>query len=192
MSLFLARNTMEDLTHTIQPITQEQQIKISEETHHYIKQAVSLFEIKTKPVEITFDLKGRASGMYRVYRNKREIRYNPHIFSKYFEDNFNSTIPHEVAHYITDIIYGLSNIRPHGKEWKAVMHAFNADASVTSNYDLSGIPLKKQTLFTYHCNCQDHQISSIRHNRVKRNRGKYYCVKCKHILRWKNPANKAA
>lgn len=177
---------MEDLSHPVQPITAEQQRQITDQTNNYIEQASALFDIKIKPVEITFNLKGRAAGMYRVSRYKREIRYNSHIFSKYYEDNFNITIPHEVAHYITDIIYGLRNIKPHGKEWKAVMHEFGANATVTANYDLSGIPLKKQKLFTYECDCQEHQLGSIRHNRIKRNRGQYYCTHCKQSLCFKD------
>lgn len=183
---------MEDLSHPVQPVTIEQQQQIIDKTNSYIAHASTLFGIKIKPVEITFNLKGRAAGMYRVSRNKREIRYNAHIFAKYYEDNFNTTIPHEVAHYITDIIYGLRNIRPHGKEWKAVMHKFNADASVTAAYDLSGIPLKKQKLFTYECDCREHQLSSVRHNRIKGERGQYYCKHCKQSLQLKRQKNKAA
>jgi len=176
----------------IQPIALEQQQLIIAQTKFYIEQAAVFFNIKSHPVDISFNLKGRAAGMYRVSRHKREIRYNAYIFSKYFDDNFNTTVPHEVAHYITDIIYGLRNIRPHGKEWKAVMREFNADASVTANYDLSGIPLKKQARFTYQCACREHQISSIRHRRVIDNRGKYFCKACKQALRFKSQENKAA
>ena len=183
---------MKNLSCLIQPITLEQQRLITDQTNDYIEQASFLFDIKIKPVEITFNLKGRAAGMYRVSRSKREIRYNAHIFSKFYEDNFNTTIPHEVAHYITDITYGLRYIKPHGKEWKAVMHAFDADASVTANYDLSGIPLKKQTLFTYQCGCQEHQLSSVRHNRIKRNSGQYYCNHCKQSLQFKSQESNAA
>jgi SprT protein len=166
----------------ITPLSSEQQQQVVDQTHIYIKQASDLFNLKNKPVEITFTLKGRATGMYRISCYKREIRYNPYIFSKYFEDNFNTTIPHEVAHYASDIIYGLKNIKPHGKEWKLIMRAFGADSTVTANYDLSGIPLKKQTLYTYQCSCREHQLSSIRHNRIKKNRGQYYCRLCKQKL----------
>ncbi len=179
---------------TIDPLSAEQRREVVNKTHAYIEQAAVLFNIKTKPVEITFNLKGRSSGMYRIRHGKglifmqqhREIRYNPYIFSKYFEDNYTTTIPHEVAHYVTDIIYGLKNIKPHGREWKAVMHAFDADASVTANYDLSGIPLKKQSLFTYQCDCREHQLTSIRHNKIKKRRFQYYCNYCKQRLKFKN------
>jgi SprT protein len=179
------------------PLSPAQRQDVVNKTHAYIEQASDLFSLKDKAVEITFDLKGRAAGMYRVkycksrifMRQKREIRYNPFIFSKYFEDNYATTIPHEVAHYVTDIIYGLKNIKPHGKEWKAIMHAFKADASVTANYDLSGIPLKKQSLFTYQCDCREHQLSSIRHNKIKKHRYQYSCNKCKQTLYYKQPAD---
>lgn len=180
-------------TAIISPLSIEQQQQVVDQTHVYIERAIDLFNIKNKAVEISFNLKGRSAGMYRVKRHnsrfmgyqKREIRYNSFIFSKYFEDNFTTTIPHEVAHYISDIVYGLKNIRPHGKEWKEIMRAFGADASVTADYDLSGIPLKKQTFFTYQCDCREHQLSSIRHNKIKKHRYQYLCNLCKQVIQYK-------
>ena len=137
---------MNDTPALIQPLTKENQQLVIEQTYAYVAQAVKRYNIKSKPFEIAFNLKGRTSGMYRVNyqlgKHTREIRYNPYIFSKYFEDSFNSTVPHEVAHYISDIIFGLRNIKPHGKEWKKIMQDFDADPAVTANYDLSGIPQK--------------------------------------------------
>jgi SprT protein len=177
----------------IQPLSAAQQKQVIEETHAYIEQAVSLFDFNNKKVDINFNLKGRAAGMYRVSRRhgwpltrtKREIRYNGLIFSKFFEDNINSTIPHEVAHYISDVIYGLNNIKPHGKEWKKIMLAFGADAAVTATYDLSGIPLKKQSLHTYQCHCREHQLTATRHNKINKHRYQYYCKSCKQVLEYK-------
>ena len=178
---------------TIKPLSEKLQQQVIEHTHSYIEQAVDLFNIKNKTVEISFNLKGRSAGMYRVSRQsvwhmgqmKREIRYNSFIFSKHYDDNFNTTIPHEVAHYITDLLYGLKNIKPHGKEWKAIMQAFGANAAVTASYDLSGIPLKKQSLHTYQCRCREHQLSAIRHNKIKKRHYQYYCNLCKQILQYK-------
>jgi len=62
--------------------------------------------------------------MYRANKNHRVIRYNPYIFAKSFEDNLGLTVPREVAHYVTDMMFGHS--RPHGKEWHEVMRAFGA------------------------------------------------------------------
>ena len=176
----------------IHPLNNEKQQLVIQETQAYIKQAADLFKVKNATVDITFNLKGRAAGMYRVKRkifsHNREIRYNPYIFSKYFDDNFKTTIPHEVAHYISDLIYDLRNIRPHGKEWKEIMQAFGADATVTAAYDLTGIPQKSKTLYTYQCSCREHQIGAIRHNRIEKQGGTYICKLCKQTLYFKQPA----
>ena len=171
---------------TVSPLSTKKQQLVIEKTRTYIKQATDLYKIKNTDVAITFNLTGKAAGMYRVKRKifsyNREIRYNPFIFSKYYDDNFNTTIPHEVAHYISDLIYGLSNIKPHGKEWKEIMQAFSADAAVTADYDLSGIPQRNRTLHTYHCACREHQIGAVRHNRIKNQHGKYICNFCKQTI----------
>ena len=173
---------------SIQPLSVKGKQQVIARTEFYIQQAETLFDIKRKlknrPVEISFKLKGSTAGMYRVQQRKREIRYNDYIFSKFFEDNINVTVPHEVAHYVTDILYGLNKIKPHGEEWKTVMKAFNADASVTANYDLSGIPLKKIPRYTYRCSCQEHELTSIRHNKITKRRYQYYCNTCKQLLQY--------
>ncbi len=174
----------------ITPLSEQQQQQVIKETRAYIKTAEQHYALQLKPVEIVFNLKGRAAGMYRVHTQrgllqrkiKRELRYNPFIFAKYFDDNFTTTIPHEVAHYVTDLIYGLRNIKPHGSEWQQIMAAFNADASVTASYDLDGIPRRQQTLFRYYCACGEHQIGSIRHKRIQRQQRQYYCRSCKQVL----------
>ncbi len=175
-------------TNTIEPLSLEQQQKVIAQTNFYIQQAKDLFDIqhhlKKWPVEISFKLKGRTAGMYRVQRRQREIRYNSYIFSKFFEDNINVTVPHEVAHYVTDVLYGLNKIKPHGEEWKAVMKAFDVDASVTANFDLSGIPLTTLPLYAYRCSCQKHELTSIRHNKIMKQRYRYYCNACKQLLRY--------
>lgn len=187
---------MEQPSATISPLSIEKQQTVIDETRSCINKACELFGLNDKAVDIRFNLKGRAAGMYRVRHAKgllfsrrlREIRYNPYIFSRYFDDNIATTVPHEVAHFVTDIIYGLNNIKPHGKEWKAVMHAFGADASVTANYDLTGIPQKRMSSYTYRCDCREHQLSSIRHNKIIRHRCQYYCNYCKQKLHYMQEA----
>ena len=126
MNLFPAHN-MNSTQSIIHPLNRGKQQLVIDETHTYFNKAKTLFNLKDDNLDIVFNLKGKAAGMYRVKRklfhNKKEIRYNPYIFSKYFDDNFKTTIPHEVAHYISDLIYGLRNIKPHGKEWKEIMQS---------------------------------------------------------------------
>lgn len=116
--------------------------------------------------------------MYVVKRRQRYLRFNPYIFSKYFEDNLATTVPHEVAHYVSDILFGFKNIRPHGKEWRDIMQTLGAAPKVTGNYDLSGISVKRQRRFSYICDCMTHELTTVRHNRILNNKSHYFCLKC--------------
>jgi SprT protein len=164
------------------PITLQQQEQVASATRRCIRRAEQLFGTKFDLPAVAFDLQGRAAGMYRVRKARREIRYNPYIFGKYFSDNLANTVPHEVAHYLTDVLYGFHNIRPHGREWQAVMHVLDAEPTVTCQYDLSGVPLRRQRRFRYRCDCTSHAMSAVRHNRVQRGMGKYVCRQCRTPL----------
>jgi SprT protein len=159
-------------------IDKTQQEQVIAATHSCIQHAEQLLECELPPLPVAFDLKGRAAGMYRVRNEQRQIRYNPYIFGKYFDDNLANTVPHEVAHYITDMLHGIRNVRPHGTEWQAVMHKLGAEPSVTCHYNLEGIPLRRQRRFSYRCACSSHTISTVRHNRVQRGFGNYVCKRC--------------
>lgn len=163
---------------TVAPITHLQQEEVVSATRHCIRHAEKLLGQEFELPSVTFDLQGRAAGMYRVCSARRQIRYNPYIFGKFFADNLANTVPHEVAHYLTDVLYGLRNIRPHGREWQAVMHVLDAEPSVTCQYDLSGVPLRRQRRFRYRCDCTSHAMSAVRHNRAQRGLGRYVCRQC--------------
>jgi SprT protein len=144
----------------VAPIGPERQRCVVETTRRTIARASVLFGLDFAEIPVTFELRGRAAGMYRVQRGRRLIRYNPYLFAKYYRDNLANTVPHEVAHYITDVLYGLRNVRPHGPEWQAVMHALGAQPEATCRYDLDGIPVRRQRRFTYRCACTTHSLSA--------------------------------
>lgn len=162
----------------IDPISPAQQEQVILETNQFLKSAGEYYNCEFPHIPVLFDLSGKAAGMYRVKAGQRVIRYNPFIFSKYFDDNFNETIPHEVAHYVTDVLYGLKKIRPHGSEWKSVMQVFGVAANRTANYDLAGLPVRKYQTYVYHCGCQDYELTSRRHNKILRGIGHYMCRDC--------------
>jgi SprT protein len=172
------------------PINAQQQQQVLEQTHHYIKRAGELFGRSFAPIPVLFNLRGRSAGMYRVKLGQRQICYNPHVFAKYFEDNLAVTVPHEVAHYVIDCLYGIRKVRPHGAEWKAVMRSFGADASRTCRYDFSGIPVKSEKRYDYHCGCKTHQLSARRHNRMLKKRMLYICRSCGEKLLQNHPENR--
>ncbi|MEM7304207.1 MAG: SprT-like domain-containing protein [Pseudomonadota bacterium] len=166
---------------SIIPIDHEQQKKIISATESYLYTASTKLEHSFASIPVYFDLKGRAAGMYKVKKSQRMIRYNPYIFSQYFSENMATTVPHEVAHYVVDVLHGMGNTKPHGIEWKRVMALFNADASVTCQYDLSGLPSRHYKKINYTCSCRTHQLTRIRHNRILKG-SRYYCRHCKEEL----------
>ncbi len=167
---------------TLEPITRAGQQQVVDATRECLDRAGRLLGRDFSLPAVAFDLQGRAAGMYRVHKRQRCIRYNPYIFAKYLADNLANTVPHEVAHYLTDMLYGLRNIRPHGREWQTVMGMLGAEPVVTCRYDLSGVPLRRQRRFSYRCACGPHAISTVRHNRVLSGSGRYVCRRCRSEL----------
>ena len=198
----------------IKPIDEVQRQRVIDETSSCIQQAGGLFRRAFDFIPVSFDLRGRAAGMYRVKKQQRMIRYNPWLFARYFADNLANTVPHEVAHYIIDMVYGYTDgsgaqpgsegippfrlrfrihretgatghahrIRPHGREWQALMAEFGADASRTCCYDLAGIPLRTQKRHHYYCSCATHRLSTIRHNKIRNRAARYFCRQCRAEL----------
>ncbi len=162
----------------ISPISPDLQQQVRQKTAQLLQIAESYYQRSFPVIPVLFDLRGKSAGMYRVQGGKRVIRYNPYIFARYFEDNFSQTIPHEVAHYITDVLYGLRQIRPHGSEWKSVMAVFGAEPSRTAIYDLTGIPQRQYRRFVYRCDCQNYELTTRRHNKILRGQGHYLCREC--------------
>ncbi len=165
-------------TITIQPVTAGHEQYIRDLTGEYIYRAGKIYNREFPTIPVIFDLKGRAAGMYRVQSGERVIRFNPYIFAKYPDDNIASTVPHEVAHYVVDMLYGVTHVRPHGAEWQKVMLALGAEPKVTANYDLSGIPVRRQRRHAYQCDCTIHQISAARHNKIRLGKARYFCRYC--------------
>lgn len=163
---------------TIPPITASQQQTVIERVAELLDQCEQHFNRPFAPIEIRFDLHGRVSGMYCVRRNQQWLRFNPFIFAKYFTDSLDNTVPHEVAHYVAQVLFGPNRIRPHGREWKSIMQKLGAEPRVTGDYDLAGIAVKRQRRFHYVCGCMSHQLTTTRHNKIVRGQSHYFCRRC--------------
>jgi len=172
----------------IEPITRVQKEEVVAETLRYIQHASELFDDYFAAIPVVFDLRGRAAGMYKVKHGddgkpQKMIRYNPYLFAKYYMENFSTTIPHEVAHYVVHSLYGSRYIRPHGKEWCNVMLAFGQQAMRTAKFDMAGIPERRHKQYDYSCRCRLHRLTSRRHFKILRNRARYLCRDCGDVLR---------
>jgi SprT protein len=166
----------------IEPINVHQRDQVVELTLSYLEAAKQCFNKNFAPIPIVFDLQGKCACMYQRSAQGRRIRYNPYLMSKYFQHSLDQTVPHEVAHYVTDCMWPFRRVRPHGKEWRSVMEAFGVEPKVTGNFDLTGIPVKQYQKFTYSCSCKIHQLSAIRHRRQSSGMADYYCRACKQRL----------
>lgn len=162
----------------IEPIGEAQRGIVVAATQQWILRAGEIWRRDFPMLPVLFDLRGRAAGMYRVAGRERVIRYNPWLFAKYPEDNLAVTVPHEVAHYITDSLHGIRRVRPHGVEWRRVMLAFGIEPLAGTRHDLDGIPVRSQRRHAYRCACMQHELTTRRHNRVVREGAHYICRHC--------------
>ena len=162
----------------VEPIGKVQQREVTAATEHYRQQAQDIYKRRFTPVPVLFDLAGRTAGMFKLVGRRGWIRYNPWIFAKYFEENLRDTVPHEVAHFIVYELYGTRGIKPHGRQWRAVMEHFGADQGVTFDLELECVPQRQQRTHPYRCGCRLHEVSSTRHNRVQLGVGSYRCRLC--------------
>jgi len=163
---------------TVEPIDGGQRRQVVAATTDCLVRAGEILGRRFAEIPVLFDLTGRAAGMYRVSRGERVIRYNPYVFAKAFADNLANTVPHEVAHYVVDLVYGRDHARPHGPEWRQVMAALGADPGRTHAYDLSGVPIRTQRRHSYRCACTTHHLTTRRHYQVLRGTMTYRCRRC--------------
>lgn len=166
----------------VAPLNLAQQNDVIEEVARYQKMVATEFSIEVPAIQVRFDLIGGTVGMYCNKRNERSFRFNSYLFSKFWQENIDNTIPHEVAHYASDLLFDYRRIRPHGREWQAIMRFFGAEPSRTCQFDLTGIPKRKMRRFNYYCRCDTHQLSAVRHNRVERGQQRYVCRRCRSEL----------
>ncbi|OOY44137.1 hypothetical protein BOW37_10760 [Solemya velum gill symbiont] len=131
--------------------------------------------------EIRFDLHARAAGQFRYGKNLQQLRFNPYLFSTGFEVNLDTTVPHEVAHYVAFNLFG--RVKPHGKEWREVMKLFGVPAEVTHSQNVKIPGLRRERRWSYQCDCQQHQLTTRRHNKVVSGKMRYSCRRCGQPLR---------
>ncbi len=166
----------------IAPIGAAERQIVFDATRAWVLRAAEIWQLDFAMPPVTFDLRGRAAGMYRVCGDQRVIRYNPWLFAKYPEDNLGITVPHEVAHYIADCLCRPRRIRPHGAEWRAVMKIFGIDPRHGITHDMTGIPSRIQRRFSYRCACSAHELTTRRHHQVLKGRASYVCRRCREAL----------
>ncbi|MEM7468261.1 MAG: SprT-like domain-containing protein [Pseudomonadota bacterium] len=167
---------------TVQALDHNREDLVTNEVARYLGLVEREFSVEMPGIPVHFDLIGNTLGMYCKKKGVRSIRFNSYAFSKYWNENFANTIPHEVAHYVSDSLFDHRYLKPHGREWQSIMRFFGADPAVRCYFDLSDIPKRKMQHFSYACACGQHELSAIRHNRINSGRRRYYCRRCQEEL----------
>ncbi len=146
--------------------------------------ARNFYGIKLPDAVIDFSLRGRCAGQARVERNGETcLRINQQLLAENLDDFLSKTIPHEVAHLIVNwqARKKRQRPRPHGPEWQAVMqNCFNLEPKRCHSYQTTPARIVPRP-FLYSCNCREHLLTSIMHNKISRSY-QALCKACKTPL----------
>lgn len=96
--------------------------------------AETLFNQCFELPSIHWDLSGLCAG--RAVWPDNRIRLNPILLCENAEDFIRETVPHEIAHLLNRAMNG-NGVKPHGREWKAIMRAMGLKPQRCHNYKLS-------------------------------------------------------
>lgn len=156
--------------------------RLAAEAQRLLIQAQQRFGVAMPMPEITTDLRGLQAG--QAFVEEGRIRLNGKLLAEHGERFVKDTLPHELAHMVVYRLYG-RRVRPHGREWQAVMELFGANPERCHQYEVQ--PARRVVGYQYHCQCRVHQLSAVRHARVQRG-GRYVCLQCGESLRRRPPA----
>lgn len=138
--------------------------------------SIELFGVDLTGIKIKCELKGIAAGKY--YPKRDLINLNRDLIQQYPDEMINNILCHEVAHHITYKLYG-GRVKPHGKEWKEICGSIGGVPEIY--HSLPTTKVKKFKRYRYICECGEHLLTSIRHNRIQKGVA-YFCKKCKKKL----------
>ncbi|MEL3927301.1 SprT family zinc-dependent metalloprotease [Aeromonas enteropelogenes] len=128
------------------------------------------------------NMRGRAAGSARL--QTWELRFNPALYQANQQAFLAEVVPHEVAHLLVYALWGegrgKARVLPHGRQWQSVMReVFGLEPRTTHSFDLAVLA---QPTVPYRCQCQLHQLSIRRHNKVMRGEARYHCRRCHTAL----------
>jgi len=127
--------------------------------------------------KIEFKLRGRSVNAW-ANRYKNLLNFNLGAANMDLDRYLATTVPHEVAHLVAPELHS-HRIRPHGREWKNVMHSFGVKPDRCNSYGQR--PAFKQQRHAWHCACQQHDLSTTVHNRMMGGQRRS-CTRCKKSL----------
>ena len=77
------------------------------------------------------------------------VRLNPRLITSK-RDVFKAVVCHELAHIAAQHLHG-GSIRPHGREWQALVRAAGHEPCVQMEVELGITPVKQDKCYTHYC-----------------------------------------
>lgn len=142
---------------------------------------------------ISTDLRGRCAGQAFYCQNK--IRLNGGLLEKYPVEMMEETLPHEIAHLVVHEVYGRTNVKPHGYEWKNCMRVLGVNPKTRHNMNTDncgGGRWARDNVYVCGDNCVEHRLTAVRHKRVQSGQTSLSCRKCGNTIRLKGTEKSVA
>ncbi|WP_386687511.1 SprT family zinc-dependent metalloprotease [Lonepinella sp. MS14437] len=125
---------------------------------------------------ISYDVRGVKAGV--AYLPQNLIKLNRTLLLENPQEFIQQVVPHELAHLLVFQLFG--RVKPHGKEWQWIMqNLFQLPADTCHQFDVQSVQGKT---YAYACDCQIHQLSQRRHNKIMRESAVYFCRVCRKKL----------
>ncbi len=145
-------------------------------TNEALKRCHDVYPTLPAP-RVWFDLKGASAGQAHLGRGG--LRFNPILLNDNRQVFFDEVIPHEMAHWLVFHLAGGTRLKPHGREWQAVMRdLFGLVPKVTHQLDIQRAQPRP---YRYQCGCQIHRFTARRHSLAINGR-RYRCRHCDQTL----------
>lgn len=173
------------------PVTENHVGDIAVAIEYFYNKAKGIWSAKlqnwSKPVFTINELKGTTAGQACYKLNKLKVNFV--LYKQNKLDYLWNTIGHEVAHLIAYQVFGAAALRRnhHGAEWKLVMRSLGLAPDRCHQYDTSEVK-RKVTIqkFMYRCSCREHNVSTVKHNRMKSGTRRYICLHCRGPIVFQN------
>jgi len=138
--------------------------------------AARRFGCSAHAVPVSFRLRGRAAGQWRLRQGQESLHFNERLFAADPGQHMPDTVAHEVAHSVVYRCHGRGK-RPHGPEWRAVMKYLGFEPRVTheTSPELLARILNHHL---YRCACRSHALGPRQHQQVHRGKRDYRCRLC--------------
>lgn len=144
------------------------------------RKAARHFGCSDQPGTVSFRLRGRAAGQWRLRRGIESLHFNPALFAADPGRHIPDTVAHEVAHSVAYRCHG-SGLRPHGPEWRAVMEVMGFEPQVTHRSTAETL-VRALNHHLYRCACRSHALGPRQHRQARNGKRRYRCRVCGEML----------